>query len=106
MPKGLTDNLQNLISTRNEPTAESRQAAKDAKKVTYRDVEIVKAGRKENEEMVQNYALRLPKDFYKALRLYCEDKGITMNTFIYSKLKESVENDPDFRRAFEYVNKK
>lgn len=56
-------------------------------------------------DSIQNYALRLPKDFYKALKLYCEQNDTTVNTLIYNKLRDVLENDPDFKAAYKFINK-
>ena len=53
---------------------------------------------------VQDYALRLPKNFYKALKIYCGNKNISVNTFIYNTIKECVVNDPDFIEIFDFIN--
>ena len=56
-------------------------------------------------DSIQNYALRLPKDFYKALKLYCDQNDTTVNPLIYNKLRDALENDPDFKAAYKFINK-
>ena len=103
MPKGI-DTLFKTPEIKEEP--KNTKANKPAPVVDHGENEVVASGRKQNEGFVQNYALRLPKDFYKALKSYCDQKETTVNTIIYNTLKSRFENDPDFKEAYEYANKK
>lgn len=86
-----------------ENSIDKKQQTKPAS--TQSDNYVIKAGREQNKDTVQNYALRLPKDFYKALKIYCDQKGTTVNTIIYKTLRNAFENDKEFNDAFDYVNK-
>jgi|GEM_PF-6052100 len=105
----LTQALSGVIQDKKENNLQTPKPIKKEPKPTPKkiettrlDDEIVGSVRVES---VTNYALRLPKDFYKALKLYCDQKDTSVNTLIYNKLRDVLENDQDFKEAYKFINK-